>query len=134
MKFFIAAIVIGTLAFAAASPVTAQSKPVSEQSVPVRVAAPDQTADRSSYTQRAQEEMRIWQQKLHDFDVKVQAKASEAQTRAAKSLNNAWAQTKTASARLETAGEKDWDSAKLSFKTASAKLAVAWHKVNPADK
>lgn len=94
----------------------------------------DPAAERNSYTQRAQDEVRIWEQKLHDFNAKVQASASEAKASATKELNDAWAQTKTASARLETAGEKDWGSAKASFQTASHKLAVAWHKLNPADK
>jgi hypothetical protein len=53
---------------------------------------------------------------------------------ASKDLDSAWAETKTASSRLETAGEKDWDSAKASFKTASDKLAMAWQKVNSKDK
>ena len=64
----------------------------------------------------------------------MKAKATEAQTSASKDLDDAWTQTKMASARLETAGEKDWDGAKASFQTASHKLVVAWQKVNPADK
>jgi hypothetical protein len=135
MKIFIAPLVIGTLALAGASPAAAQSKPSSDQGISVGLAATrDSTAERSSYKQKAQDEMRIWQQKLHDFDAKVQAKATDAQTRASKELDEAWTQTKTASSRLETVGQADWDSAKISFKSASDKLVVAWHKVNPADK
>src|SRR6185312_7226482 len=91
-------------------------------------------AERSIFAQKAQEEVRIWERKLHDFDTKVQAGATDAKASVSKDLNDAWVQTKTASARLETAGEKDWDSAKASFQTASHKLAVAWQKLNPADK
>jgi hypothetical protein len=135
MKIFIAPLVIGTLALAGASPAAAQSKPSSDQSISVGVAATrDSTAEKTSYKQKAQDEIRIWQQKLNDFDAKVQAKATEAQTSASKDLDDAWTQTKMASARLETAGEADWGSAKASFKTESAKLAVAWRKVNPAAK
>jgi hypothetical protein len=135
MKIFIAPLVIGTLALAGASPAAAQSKPLSDQGISVGVAATrDSTAEKTSYKQKAQDEMRIWQQKLNDFDARVQAKATEAQTSASKDLNDAWTQTKMASARLETAGEADWGSAKASFKTASDKLAVAWRRVNPADK
>jgi len=134
MNIFIAPLVIGTLALAGASPAAAQSKPLSDQNVSVGVATHDSTAERSIYKQKAQDEIRIWQQKLDDFDAKMKAKATEAQTSASKDLDDAWTQTKMASARLETAGEADWGSAKVSFQTASHKLAVAWQKVNPADK
>jgi hypothetical protein len=135
MRLFIAPMLLGTLALTGVSPAAAQSKPVSDKGTSVGVAtARDPAAERSSYTQKAQDEVRIWEQKLHDFDAKVQASASGAKASAAKDLDDAWAQTKTASARLETAGEKDWDSAKAAFQTASHKLAVAWHKLNPADK
>jgi hypothetical protein len=135
MGVAIAPLLIGTLVLAGASPAVAQSKPASNQGTSVGVAhTRDAAAERESYTQKAQGEVRIWQQKLHDFDAKVRVKATEAQASASKDLDQAWIETKTASARLKTAGENDWDSAKASFKTASDKLAVSWHKVNPADK
>ena len=135
MRFFIAPIVIGTLALAAASPAAAQSKPASDQGVSVGVAnSRDTAAERSSYTRTAQDEMKLWQQKFRDFDAKMQAKATEAKTRASKDLDDAWAETKSAYSQLETAGETDWNSAKASFKTASAKLAAAWQKVTLAEK
>lgn len=135
MRNFIAPLLLGTLVLAGASPAVAQSKPASNQGVSVGAAhTRDAAAERESYTQKAQADVRIWQQKLHDFDAKAQIKATEAQASASKDLDKAWTETKTASARLETAGEKDWNSAKASFKTASDKLAVSWHKVNPADK
>jgi hypothetical protein len=133
MRFFIAPIVIGTLALSAISPAAAQSKPAPDQDVLVGTAnARDPAAERSSYTLTAQSEMKLWQQKLLDFDTKMKAKATEAKTRASKELDDAWAETKSAFSQLETAGEADWNNAKASFKTASAKLAVAWQKVNPA--
>ncbi len=135
MRIFIAPLVIGTLALAGASPAAAQSKPVSGQGASVGMASSgDSMAERSSYRQKAQDEIRIWQQKLNDFDAKVEAKTTEAQTSVSKDLDDAWIETKVASARLETAGEADWGSAKASFKMASDKLAVAWHKVDPAGK
>ena len=135
MRFFFAPIVVGTLALAAASPVAAQSKPASDQSVSVGTAnSRDPAAERNSYTRTAQDEMKLWQQKLRDFDAKMQAKATEAKARASKDLDDAWAETKSAYSQLETAGETDWNSAKASFKTASAKLVVAWQRVNPAEK
>jgi len=135
MRIFIVPMLLGTLALAGVPPAAAQSKPGSDKSTSVGVATTrNPAAERSSYTQKAQDEVRIWEQKLQDFNAKVQASASGAKARATKDLNDAWAQTKTASARLETASEKDWDSAKASFQTASHKLAVIWHKLNPADK
>ncbi len=135
MRIFIEPLVIGTLAFAGASPAAAQSNPAPSQGVSVGVAAThDSTDERSSYRQMAQEEIRVWQRKLDDFDAKMQAKTTEAQTNATKDLDDAWTQTKMASARLETAGEADWDSAKASYKTESDKLAMAWHNVDPSSK
>jgi hypothetical protein len=135
MRISITPLLIGTLVLAGASPAAAQSKPASDQHISVGVATTRNTAaERESYTQKPQGEVRIWQQRLHDFDAKAQVKATEAQASASRDLDEAWTETKTASARLETAGEKDWDGAKVEFKTASDKLAVSWHKVNPADK
>jgi hypothetical protein len=136
MRIAIAPLLIGTLVLAGASPATAQSKPASDQKGMSVGMAPtrDAAAERETYTQKAQADVRVWQQKLHDFDAKTEVKATDAQASASKDLDQAWTETKTASARLQTAGEKDWNSAKASFKTASDKLAVSWHKVNPADK
>ena len=134
MRIAIAPLLIGTLVLAGASPAAAQSKPASEGVSVGMAPTRDAAIERESYTQKAQDDVRIWQQKLHDFDAKAEVKATDARASAAKDLDEAWSETKTASARLETAGEKDWNSAKASFKTASDKLAVSWHKVNPADK
>ena len=133
MKLLYAPMMIGILVLAGMSPAVAQSK--SDQGTSVGVATTrGSTTERSSYTQHAQDEIRIWQKKLHDFDAKVQVKATDAQASASKDLDDAWTETKSASSQLETAAEADWDSAKASFKKASDKLTVAWHKVNPADK
>jgi uncharacterized membrane protein len=130
MKALFAPIMIGMLALACASPATAAG-----QSGTVGVAtAGAATDDKNNYLQQTKDEMRIWDQKLRDFNAKVQTKATEAETKASKNLDAAWTDTKNAASRLETAGEADWAKAKASFKTASAKLAVAWQKANPADK
>jgi hypothetical protein len=70
----------------------------------------DAATERNSYTHQAQDEVRVWEQKLHDFDAEVQVKATDAKASTSKDIDDAWAQTKTAFAGLETAGEKDWDS------------------------
>lgn len=131
MRILTAPIVIGALALAGASPASAQSKPTAAPAISVGTAVSrDWTSERKSYTQQAQHTTRIWQQRLHDFDVK----ATAAQASASKDLHIAWTETKTATSQMETAAAADWDSAKGSYKTATAKLAAAWHKVNPIDK
>jgi hypothetical protein len=135
MRILINSLVIGALTLAGALPAAAQSKPASDKSTTVGIATTRNSADeRVSYTQKAQDEMRIWQQKLNDFGTTMKAKATEAHTKGAKNLDDAWARTKAASSRLEAASEADWISAKASFKSASDRLALAWHKANPADK
>jgi hypothetical protein len=85
--------------------------------------------------------MRVWEQKLHDFNARPKTSATEAQTNASKSLDSAWTETKTAWNQVVkvglnegTDGVTDWDSAKVSFQTASQKLAVAWKTLNPEEK
>jgi len=135
MRPLIASIVIGMLAFASASPVSAQSKPAADRGTSVGMATPrDAAGERNSYTKQAQDEVHIWERKLHDFDARAQVKATDAKAGASKDIDDAWTATKTAFAGLETAGEKDWDGAKASFKRASDRLAETWKRVNPADK
>jgi hypothetical protein len=140
MRIAIAPLLIGTLVLAGALPAAAQSKTDKGTSVGAATTN-DPAAERNSYTQQAHGEMDMWEQKLHDFNAKVETKATEAQTSGSKDLEGAWTETKTAWSQLVmvgenvgTAGPNDWDSAKASFKTASNKLAVAWNKINPTDK
>ena len=98
----------------------------------------DPATERSSYTNHAQGEMHMWEQKLHDFNAKVETDATEAQTSVSKNLDGAWTETKTAwrqlvkvALNIGTTGPNAWDSAKASFQTVSDKLAVAGQKVNP---
>jgi len=133
MKLLFVPMMIGILAIAGTSPAAAQS--TSDQGTSVGVAAThDSTTEMNSYRQKAQAEMQIWQKKLHDFDAKMQAKATDTQASASKDLDDAWTETKSASSQLETAAETDWDAAKASFKKAADRLTVAWHRVNPTDK
>jgi hypothetical protein len=137
VQIFIAPIVIGLLALAGAVPAAAQSKP--EGTSVGAATTHDPAAERNSYTLRAHGEMDLWEQKLHDFNAKVETDATETQTSASKNLDSAWTETKTAWSQLvkvglNVAGANDWDSAKASFQTASDKLAATWQKVNPKDK
>jgi hypothetical protein len=135
MKILATAIVMGPLILIGALPAASQSGLGSGSGASVRlVVAHDSTADRETYTQKARDEMQLWQQKLHEFDAKVQAKATTAQTKAAKDLDNAWTEAKSASDRLDTAGERDWSRAKASFQTASHKLDLAWRQIDPENK
>lgn len=128
MKRLITAIVIAPLALAAALPAASQTLRTPQQSTPIRLAAISDT-ERTTYTEKARAEMLVWQQKLHDFGERSKVKATDAQTKATNDLNQAWANTKTASARLETAAAEDWESAKTSFRKASDQLAVAWRNI-----
>ena len=128
MKLLISAIVIAPLALAAALPAASQTLRTPRQSTPIRLAAISDT-ERTTYTEKARAEMLVWQQKLHDFGERSKVKATDAQTKATNELNQAWANTKAASARLETAAAEDWESAKTSFRNASDQLAVAWRNI-----
>ena len=133
MKFLISAIVIAPLALAAALPAAGQTLRTPQQSITIRLAAISDT-ERTTYTEKARAEMLVWQQKLHDFGERSKVKATDAQTKATNDLNQAWTDTKTASARLETAASEDWESAKTSFRNASDKLAVAWQNIRTETK
>jgi hypothetical protein len=126
VKFLISAIVIVPLA--AALPAASQTLRTPQQSTPIRLAAISDT-ERTTYTEKARAEMLVWQQKLHDFGERSKVKATDAQTRATNDLNQAWADTEAASARLESAAAEDWESAKTSFRKASDQLAVAWRNI-----
>ena len=140
MRILIAPIVIGLIVLAGAAPTAAQSKP--EKGTSVRaVTTGDLAAERNNYTNHAQDEIRLWEQKLHDFSIKRKTDASEKQMSASKDLDSAWAETQTAWTQLVhvglnvgTAGPNAWTSAQGDFQTASQKLAAAWQKANPEDK
>jgi hypothetical protein len=138
MRSFVVPIVIGMLAYAA--PAAAQSKTDKATSVGA-ITTQDTEAEMNSYTNNAHSEMRMWEQKLHDFNARVKTSDTEAETAASGSLDSAWTEMTTAWNQLVkvalnegTDGVTDWDSAKVSFQVASQKLSVAWKNVNPEDK
>jgi len=92
-------------------------------------AASDTTTDRDSYRKKAHDDVRDWQQKLHDFDAKAKAEGKHADRTAKADLNKAWDKTKIASRKLQTAGAEGWNAAKAEYETASRKLADTWHKI-----
>lgn len=89
----------------------------------------DTTTDRNTYSHKAHDDVREWQQKLHDFDVKAKAEGKDADQAASADLNKAWDKTEIASRKLQGASEEGWKAVKAEYEKASQDLADAWHKV-----
>lgn len=136
MRFFTASIAIASFMIIGALPAAAgQSAPLLGSSAPIRLAVNgNSTRDRDTYTQKARDKMREWQQKLINFSEKAEAKGKEASTAAENDLRKAWTKADAASRELQTVSGEGWNSAKTTFKSASRKLAQAWDKVRPQDK
>jgi hypothetical protein len=123
--------ILATLALLSiAMPVSAYPAPPLRPAAPaVLTAASETTTDRDTYSQKAHDDVREWQQKLHDFDVKAKAEGKDADQVAKADLNKAWDKTEIASRKLQTSGEEGWNAAKAEYEKASQDLADAWHKV-----
>jgi hypothetical protein len=136
MRILIASVVIGPLMLIGALPAAAGPSALPPDSGgSVRMAAAgDATADKDSYTQKAQDQMQEWQRKLHDFSVKAEAKGKEASAAAKNDLNQAWTKAEAASRKLQTVGAEGWESAKVSYEKASRELTDAWDKMGPEAK
>jgi hypothetical protein len=136
MRNFAASIIILAAVLIGALPVAAGPSSIEPGSgAAIRVAdAADTTADRDTYTHQAQDQMREWQRKFHDFNATAGAKGKEAGAVAENDLNKAWTEVEAASHRLQTAGAEGWESAKASYEKASDELAGTWRKVHPGDK
>jgi hypothetical protein len=115
----------------AALPVSAHSVLLSRSStLPMGfTAVSDAATDRVTYSQKAHDDMRDWQQKLSDFDVKAKAEGKDADQAAKADLNKAWDKTEIAARKLQTSGEEGWDAAKAEYEKASQDLANAWHRM-----
>src|ERR1700733_1094251 len=87
----------------------AQPTPGSSNPPPRGAAASDTAADRDTYTRKAHDEVRDWQQKLHEFDVKTETAGKEADKAAKADLSEAWRKTEAASRKLRAAGAEGWD-------------------------
>jgi Skp family chaperone for outer membrane proteins len=136
MKILTTAIVFGPLMLIGASVAAAgQSSVAFGAGAPVQLAAGGSSAaDRDTYSQKAQDEVREWQRKLHDLGDKAEAKGKEADNAAESDLDGAWTRTQAESRKLQAAGAEDWENTKASFEKASHDLAEAWHKIHPDDK
>ena len=99
---------------------------------PTRLTAEgDFGAKKDEYVRKSKDEMRAWQQKVHDFGETAEAKGHEANAAAKSDLRKAWANTEAQSRKLESANAAGWDGAKASFEKASQTLKEAWHKNHP---
>ena len=97
-------------------------------------AGAEPSADRDTYAQQAQDQMREWQQKLHEFGEKAEAKGKDAGDAAERDLKEAWSRADAASKNLQSAGADGWETAKSSFQKASLELQETWHRIHPENK
>jgi hypothetical protein len=89
----------------------------------------DNDADRAPFTQKAQEDMQQWRQKLHDFGEKAKESGQQGGAAAKDDLDHAWTKAKEAADRLRTVGADGWQGAKTSYESASHHLADTWNKI-----
>jgi hypothetical protein len=129
MKMLVTLTLIGPLMLAISA--SAQPAPGSSSAPTRGAAASDTAADRDTYTRKAHDEVRDWQQKLHEFDVKAETAGKEADKTAKADLSEAWRKTEAASRKLRAAGAEGWDVAKADYEKASRDLADTWHRNHP---
>jgi hypothetical protein len=103
-----------------------QTNPVDSSVAPATSTAA--VSDRTIYTQKAQRDAAVWQQKLQSFSAAAHADGRQDLSAAETDLSAAWAKSETQRHKLETAGEADWVSAKAEYEVASRELANAWDR------
>ena len=132
-RVLVASIVIGPFMLIGTLPAVAGQSSSSGTQIQM-AAGSNSTADRDTYTQKAQGDMQEWQQKLHAFSEKAKAKGEKAGNAAENELNTAWSKTEAEAHKLQTAGADDWESAKASYERATRELADAWDRNRPHGK
>ena len=133
MRMLAASIVIGPLMLIGTLPAVAGQSNSSGTQIQM-AAGSNSTADRDTYTQKAQGDMQEWQQKLRAFSETAKAKGEKAGNAAENELNTAWTKAQAEAHKLQTAGAEDWESAKASYEKASRELADAWDRNRTWDK
>jgi len=134
MRLLIASIVIGPLMLIGAPPAAA-AQPVSTGPQTQSPPAPGtSSADRDTYTQKAQRDLQDWQQKVHDFTEKAKARGQQASNAVAADLNVAWTKTRDEARKMQAAGAEGWDRARASYERASHDLADTWNRIRPEDR
>ncbi len=133
MRLLVASIVLGPLMLIGTLPAFADQSNASSKQIPMATGS-HSTADRDTYTQKAQGDMQDWQQKLRAFTATAKANGEKAGNAAEHELDTAWSKTKVQARKLQTAGAEGWESAKASYEKASHELAEAWDKNRPRTK
>ena len=113
MRLLAASIVIGPLMLIGALPAAADQSSPSGTHIQL-AAASNSAAERDTYTQRTRDDMRQWQQKLHDFGENAKATGQQAGNAAGNELNAAWTKTQAEAGKLQAASADGWESAKAS--------------------
>jgi hypothetical protein len=133
-------IIIGTLALLGALPAGAQSPsranipPSSGSEAAVQSpAALDPTESKDPYIQKAQAQMRLWEQRLTQLDSTV-GSDKELSDSAEDAVNKAWIAAEATYDELQPTGAEGGQGARTAFEKAVQQLAETWHKVHPADK
>ena len=115
------------LGFALATGLALTVHPAS--AAPLQLGALDPpAAERDAYNRRADDDVRTWQQKLHDFGVRTEAKGKEASKATRAGLGDAWQQTQAESHRLRDATAEGWQDAKRGYESAAHALSDAWER------
>jgi hypothetical protein len=86
-------------------------------------------ADRSSFTDKAQDDMQRWGQRVHDFGTDVKDKGQQGVDAAKRDLNTAYDKARVAADGLRTAGQDGWQGAKTTFERARDNLAATWGRI-----
>ena len=128
MKLIVTLILIGPLTLA----VSAGAEPAPGSSPPAHsTVVTNTTTDRDACSRKAHDDVRDWQQKLHEFNAKAEVDGKEADRTAKADLDVAWRKTEAASRKLRIAGARGWDVAKTDYEKASQDLADTWHRIHP---
>ncbi len=86
-------------------------------------------ADHSSFTDKAQNDMQRWGERVHDFGANAKDQGQQGVDAAKRSLNTAYDKAKVAADGLKTAGRDGWQAAKTTFERARDDLAATWDRI-----
>jgi hypothetical protein len=128
MRIGTTSVVVGSLLVIAALPAVAGQSTAPNTHIQL---AADSDADRGQYTEKAQDDVDQWKQKVHDFGEKAKTTGQQGSAAAKDDLDKAWTKAKVAADGLKTAGADGWQTAKMSFEKAKSDLANTWDKIKP---
>lgn len=99
-----------------------------DNGAPIHLIA-DSDDDRATFTDRAQNDMQHWGERVHDFGVSVKDKGQQGVDAAKRDLNTAYDKAKVAADGLKSAGQDGWQGAKTTFERARDNLAATWDRI-----